>query len=90
MSQVSIAGLDKAVVLKTLHDNSKAQGMSIVHERKVSLEECKKVIKSGQLSFDYFVGRVLKVDLEGKEFDPWGYDRDNGAGAAEKAISSIR
>lgn len=87
---VNIQGLDKAQVLQTLHQNSKAQGMSILHERKVTLQDCQEVISDGQLYFDYFAGRVLKVDLSGDEFDPWGYDRDNGAGAAEAAIAGLR
>lgn len=39
--------------------------------------------------FDYLKGRVMKVDLKGDEFDPWGYDRDNGQGAAMNAIAAI-
>ena len=38
------------------------------------------------LYFDYVNGRVMKSDLSGDEFDTWGYDRDNGEGAAEKAL----
>lgn len=38
------------------------------------------------LDFDYLNGRVMKVSLSGDEFDPWGYDRDNGQGAAERAL----
>lgn len=40
--------------------------------------------------FDYLHGRVLKVKLGGDEFDEYLYDRDNGAGAAERAISTLR
>jgi hypothetical protein len=43
-----------------------------------------------QTDFDYLKGRVMKVNLSGDEFDPWLYDRDNGQGAAERAIASIR
>jgi hypothetical protein len=35
-------------------------------------------IKSG-LHFDYLYGRPLKVNLDGDQVDPWGYDRDNGS-----------
>ncbi|MFH1367054.1 MAG: hypothetical protein ABIH38_03650 [Patescibacteria group bacterium] len=42
------------------------------------------------LNFDYLNGRVMKVDLSGDEFDPWGYDRDNGDGEAERVINELR
>lgn len=48
------------------------------------------VVGRNSLRFDYVKGRVMKVDLNGDEFDPWAYDRDNGAGAAAEAIASIR
>lgn len=40
--------------------------------------------------FDYLLGRPLKVDIGGDEFDPSLYDRDAGEGAAERAIAAIR
>lgn len=85
---VNITGLDKAKVLKALHDNSKAQGMSYLHLRELSLEECEKIVTT-DLSFDYLAGKVLKVDISGDSFDPWGYDRDNGECAAQLAINTI-
>jgi hypothetical protein len=42
------------------------------------------VAKGYGLSFDYYFGRPLKVDLSGDEFDPWLYDRDAGTGAAKR------
>jgi hypothetical protein len=44
----------------------------------------------GNFYFDYLAGRVMKVNIEGDEFNPSLYDRDNGEGAAAKAIDSIR
>lgn len=41
--------------------------------------------------FDYVRGRPLKINLEGDEFYPAGYDRDNGGdGTAERIINSLR
>ena len=31
-------------------------------------------------NWDYLDGRLLKLSLRDDSFDPWGYDRDNGAG----------
>jgi len=42
------------------------------------------------LSFDYLKGRVLKVDISGDELETQGYDRDNGQGAAARAIDAVR
>ncbi len=88
---VSIKGLDKVLVLQALWKNCKAQGVSPVHvpvRTEVSLEECKRGLTES-CNFDYWKGKVLKVNLEGDEFDPSCYDRLNGEGAAQRAIDSI-
>ena len=41
--------------------------------------------------FDYLYGRVLKVNLSNEEgFEEWLYDRDNGIGAAQRALDNYR
>lgn len=95
---VDIAGLDKAKVLKALWDGSHEQGFSFLElpkSGKVTLEDCEKAIakysqSSSGLYFDYWMGHVLKVDLEDDKFDPWKYDRDCGRGAAQRAIDKLR
>ena len=42
------------------------------------------------LYFDYLYGRVMKIHLAGDELDTWGYNRDNGDGAAERIISQLK
>lgn len=43
------------------------------------------------LYFDYLYGRCLKVDLTEDQFDPWGFDRDNGGpGTAQQVINRLR
>ena len=39
--------------------------------------------------FDYLNGRVMKIDLSEDMLDPWLYDRDNGEGAAARALTEI-
>jgi sarcosine oxidase delta subunit len=57
----------------------------------MSLEEAQQIVTERRsLRFDYLRGRVMKVDLSEDEFDDWLYDRDNGHGAAAKAITSIQ
>lgn len=88
---VDIRGLNKAEVLAALYNNSKPQGFGFLHDPKpMSVKEAKKILKQ-QTDFDYLKGRVLKVNLSSDdEFEEWLYDRDNGYGAAQKAIDALR
>ncbi len=103
-SMVSIKGLSKAKVLAALYNNAKPMGMGFLRAvpGNMTEEQAEKHLKSGddherdfgmntnKLYFDYLNGRCLKVDLSKDEFDPWGYDRDYGKGAAQKVIDSIK
>src|SRR3990172_917298 len=89
--KISIAGLDKADVLAALYNTARPQGMGFFHYTPdpMTKEEAAELLKSGTY-FDYVKGRVLKVNLAGDEFDPWGYNRDNGETAAELVIAVLR
>lgn len=94
---VSIKGLDKAEVLLALYNASHVQGMGFLAAvDKYDIEDARKDIEdmnttfNGRLYFDYLHGRVIKTDISGDEFDPYLFDRDNGEGAAEKAIETLR
>ena len=41
------------------------------------------------LYFDYLMGRVMKIDLTGDELRVGLYDRDNGDGAALRALQPL-
>jgi len=84
---ISIKGLNKAEVLKNLYNNSKVQGMGFLQakEGEMQTEEAEELLKQ-TMHFDYLYGKVMKVDLSGDKFDPHLYDRDNGNGAAERAL----
>jgi hypothetical protein len=88
---INIAGMNKAEVLMKLFNRSKQQGLGFLDTRgakNMSLDDAKACIsETPRLYFDYLFGRVLKVDLSKDSFDPWLYDRDNGEGAAERAIN---
>lgn len=88
---VSIKGKDKAAVLAALYNNAKPLGFGIVVASKepMSTEAAQKILDSGQTFFDYLNGRVMKVHLDEDEFNPRLYDRDNGEGAAAKAIAHL-
>ena len=100
IQMVDISGLDKAAVLATLFNASAPSGMGFLQARFgpsiMTVEDAQQVINAGgtnrgKLSFDYLFGRPLKFDLIGDEFDPWGFDRDNGGtGTASRLIEDLR
>lgn len=94
-NQISIAGIDKAAILKALYNASKQQGMGFMDSRgsnAMHIEQAEDILKQkgNRLYFDYLFGRVMKVDLSGDTLETWGYDRDNGTGAAANALSNAR
>jgi len=90
MRTIDITGLDKAEILAALYNNSKPLGKGVFHyqSRLMTVQEAS-VILQEDTSFDYLMGRVMKIDLSSDTLDTWGYDRDNGEGAAHQAISHI-
>jgi len=87
---ISLVGLDKADVLAALYNASRPLGMGFIQydSAPMTRDEAAKFLAQDTY-FDYLKGRVMKVDLSGDELDPWGYDRDNGPGAALRAIGNI-
>ncbi len=90
--KVSIAGLKKACVLAALYNRARPQGMGFMHyvPEPMYIGEAEKITDMKVFKFDYLRGRVMKVDISGDEFDPWGFDRDNGEGAAQATIDILR
>ncbi len=90
--KISLKGLEKAAVLAALYNGTRAQGLGFLNYSSSSMtpEEAKLRFGPNFGYYDYVDGRVMKVNLEGEELDPWGYDRDNGQGAAERVINSLR
>ena len=82
---VSIKGLSKPDVLAALYNRARPQGMGFIHYTPEDMT------KEQADYFDYVRGRVMKVDLSSdEEFDERLYDRDNGFGAAQSAINTIK
>ena len=106
MSKINIAGLDKAELFAALYNHAKPLGMGFLHYDPTPLnkEEAEKLMARGDdssamfpgfagrraLYFDYVKGRPLKIDLSGDEMDTHLYNRDQGDGAAEKIVASLR
>lgn len=89
--QIDISNLNKAEVLAALYNNSRQQGMGFMHSRgrdPITVNEAAELL-SGTQYFDYLYGRVMKIGLKGDTLDTWGYDRDNGDGAAARALEPL-
>ena len=85
---INTQGLDQRAVLAALYNASKPLGLGVLHftPEDMTLDEAGKLLEHYNY-FDYLKGRVMKVDLSNySEFDEQGYDRDNGEGAAQRAI----
>jgi hypothetical protein len=79
----------KAEVLAKLYNAARAQGLWVFHytPKDMTIEEAEELLKT-QTYFDYLNGRVMKVNLSKDEMFEGLYDRDNGQGAALRAIES--
>ena len=88
---ISLAGLNKPAVLAALYNGAKVQGLGILHfvPSDMSPRQAREQFGDYDAYYDYVHGRVVKVNLGKDEFDPWMYDRDNGEGAAQRAVDSI-
>ena len=89
---MDIKGLNKAEVLAALYNASKVQGMGLFQTdfKEMTTEEADQMLKeSDDKFFDYVKGKVMKVRIEGDEIDTRNYNRDNGEGAAERALSKL-
>ncbi len=106
MSEVNIAGLDKAELLAALYNRSGPVGMGYLRAKKgdMTVEEAREMLTRGddhqrdfncrrpdeRLYFDYLHGRPLKIHLGGDVLRTHLYNRDNGAGMAETIVEELR
>ncbi|WP_257296677.1 hypothetical protein [Endozoicomonas sp. YOMI1] len=92
--KVSIAGLDKAIVLMALFNTSKPQGAGFFAPRalkNMSIERAQQHTERNlHLDFDYVDGRVIKTNISGDVADTRLYDRDNGDNAGLTAIEMAK
>lgn len=92
-NSVDITGLDKVQVLMALYDKARCLGLGCLQftPEPLSQEEAEKIYANNErLYFDYVKGRVIKVDLSRNSFSTVSFNRDNGEGAAERAIENLR
>ncbi len=91
---MSNTNLTKAAVLAVLYNAAKPQGMGFLQfdPKPMTEEQAEAILASGVTYFDYLKGRVMKIDLSGdvESLNTRSYNRDNGLGAAERAIEALR
>jgi hypothetical protein len=90
---MDITGISKPALLAALFNASKQQGLGFMDVRgaaPMTVEDAGQVIEQDGMHFDYLRGRVMKIDIEGDALNPRLYDRDNGDGAAERAVAPLR
>jgi len=87
---IDISMYPKPAVLAALYNASQPLGLGFLQAtpKDMTLKEAAAELER-YTYFDYLKGRVMKVDLKTDMLDPWGYDRDNGPGAAQRAIDTI-
>lgn len=82
---IDISGLDKSEVLVALFNSAKVQGRQPISPASLTKERASEFLKVRN-HFEYIEGRILKVSLKGDMLDTFLYDRDNGNGAARRAL----
>lgn len=80
---------NKPAALAALYNASSPRGLGRLSApgEVMTVSQAAALLKQ-QTYFDYLRGRVMKVDLSGDALDPRLYDRDNGEGAAARALEA--
>ena len=93
MNEIDISKLDKAAVLAALYNASQPLGLGLFHftPNDMTHNEAAALLKQAgeRPYFDYLKGRVMKISLADGTLRTALYDRDNGQGAAERAIAHL-
>ena len=81
---------NQADILAALYNASRPQGRGFLQydPTPMTREQAQELLDRGT-KFGYIKGRVMHIDLSGDYLDPHEYDRDNGYGAAARAVFSL-
>lgn len=89
---IDVSGLNPGAVLAALYNASQPLGMGALHydPTPMTVDQAAEILAERNY-FDYLKGRVMKVEIptDGGTLDPRLYDRDNGVGAAARAIALL-
>jgi hypothetical protein len=92
VDRINISDLNKADVFAALYNNARVQGLGVLHaiQENMTREEAQQILDEGGGYFDYFRGRVMKIDLTTDDLVPFLYDRDNGEGRVAQIVEGLR
>lgn len=87
--RIDISKKDKAEVLAALYNASHPHGYGFLqfNAEPMSVEEAIEILQETE-NFDYLNGRVMKISLAGDVISVYGYDTNNGEGAAARVIAT--
>jgi len=86
---IDIKNIKKEEVLTKLYNASKIQGMGFFQavSGEMTIQEAKSLLDAtDDKYFDYLHGKIMKIDLNSDILNTALYDRDNGPGAAKRAL----
>ena len=89
---IDVSDISPGVLLQCLYCRARVQGLGILHSTSgpLTADEIEEYLADMPQYFDYLKGRVMKVEINGKELSPMLYDRDNGPGEAARAVEDAR
>jgi hypothetical protein len=81
--------MTNAEKLARLYNRARPQGLGFLQAtpEPMTTAEAQALLDKGRTYFDYLQGRVMKIDPTREPLDTRLYDRDNGFGAAEDALT---
>ena len=88
---LDLKGLTPAQALAVLYNASRPQGMGFLQYQPepMTTEQAEELLGRTKY-FDYLQGRVMKLSFKDPaKIETWLYDRDNGQGAAQRAIDLV-
>lgn len=91
-TEIDIRGINKPAILAALYNASHTAGMGFLApgtSRALSLADAAVELERQRFDPDYVRGRPIKTDLRGDLLDPRLFDRDNGEGAALRALQPL-
>jgi hypothetical protein len=84
---MDIANVDKVKLLHALWNTSKPASFFATSGMPAPAFDSDEASVAVKDYIDYFQGRCIKMDLRGDTADPSLFDRDFGAGAAQRAVA---
>lgn len=91
---MNVTGISKPALLAALFNASKQQGLGFLDAQgaqpMTEADAAQVLAQQRGMYFDYLRGRVMKIEISGDEVGVALYDRDNGEGAAERAVQHLR